>query len=183
MPETLLIRPAEANDAEALSRFASRTFEETFAHSTSAADMAAYLAAHYSPAIQRGEIEDPRATTLIAGDGRDVLGYAQIRDNDVPDAVSDPAAIELVRLYVDRAWHGRGLAIALMQRAETAARDRGAQTMWLGVWEKNHRANAFYRKHGYAEVGEHVFMLGADKQRDLILCKKFIAPPASSREP
>ena len=124
MPETLLIRPAEANDAEALSRFASRTFEETFAHSTSAADMAAYLAAHYSPAIQRGEIDDPRATTLIAGDGRDVLGYAQIRDNDVPDAVSDPAAIELVRLYVDRAWHGRGLAIAL----NAARRNRGARS-------------------------------------------------------
>ena len=43
--------------------------------------------------------------------------------------------------------------------------------MWLGVWEENHRANAFYRKHGYAEVGEHVFMLGADAQRDLILAK------------
>jgi len=58
-----------------------------------------------------------------------------------------------------------------MIRAEAAARDRGARTMWLGVWEENHRAHAFYRKHGYAVVGEHVFMLGADAQRDLILAK------------
>lgn len=168
-----MVRLAQLTDALDLSRFAARTFEETFAHSTSAADMAAYLADHYSPEIQRAEIEDPRATTLIATEGSDVLGYAQIRDNDVPDSVVDRGAIELVRLYVDRAWHGRGLAVALMTRAEAAARERGAGTMWLGVWEHNHRANAFYRKHGYVEVGEHVFLLGHDAQRDLILAKGF----------
>ena len=171
MPQTLSIRPADPGDAAALARFAARTFEETFAHSTSAADMAAYLASHYSLEIQRSEITDPRTTTLVANDGAALVGYAQIRDNDVPDGVDDPGAIELVRLYVDRAWHGRGLAAALMTRAEAAARDRGARRMWLGVWENNHRAAAFYRKLGYAEVGEHVFMLGADAQRDLILAK------------
>jgi diamine N-acetyltransferase len=171
MPQTLLIRHAAADDAAALTVFAARTFEDTFAHSTSAADMAAYLADHYSPEIQRAEIEDQRATTLIATDGRDLLGYAQIRDNDVPESVADRTATELVRLYVDRAWHGRGVAIALMTQAEAVARERGAGAMWLGVWENNHRANAFYRKHGYAEVGEHLFMLGQDAQRDLILAK------------
>ncbi len=172
MSQPLSIRLAGAGDAEALARFAARTFEETFAHSTSPADMAAYLAAHYSPEIQRAEIADVRATTLVAGDGRELLGYAQIRDNDVPCCVADRGAIELVRLYVDRAWHGRGLAAALLTRAEFSAGERGAGTMWLGVWENNHRAAAFYRKHGYVEVGEHVFMLGADAQRDLILAKK-----------
>ncbi|HEX5216324.1 MAG TPA: GNAT family N-acetyltransferase [Vicinamibacterales bacterium] len=166
-----MVRLAHSADARDLALFASRTFEETFAHSTSAADMAAYLAAHYSEAIQRAEIDDARTTTLVASDGRALVGYAQIRDNEPPDGVVDRSAIELVRLYVDRAWHGRGLAIALMTRAEAAARDRGARTMWLGVWENNHRASAFYRKHGYVEVGEHVFMLGADAQRDLILAK------------
>ena len=171
MPQTLSIRPADPGDAAALARFAARKFEETFAHSTSAADMAAYLVAHYSPEIQRSEIADPRTTTLVATDSGGVVGYAQIRDNDVPDGVDDPRAIELVRLYVDRAWHGRGLAAGLMTRAESAARDRGARKMWLGVWENNHRANAFYRKLGYIQVGEHVFMLGADAQRDLILAR------------
>ena len=167
----VVIRLAQPTDALDLSRFAARVFEETFADSTSAADMAAYLAAHYSPDIQRAEIEDDRTTTLIASDGGEVLGYAQIRDNDVPECVGDRSAIELVRLYVDGAWQGRGVALELMTRAETSARDRGAGAMWLGVWENNHRAKSFYRKHGYAEVGEHVFMLGADAQRDLILAK------------
>jgi len=167
----VVIRLAQPTDALDLSRFAARVFEETFADSTSAADMAAYLAAHYSPDIQRAEIEDDRTTTLIASDGGEMLGYAQIRDNDVPECVADRGAIELVRLYVDPAWHGRGVAIALLTRAETSARERRAGAMWLGVWEHNHRANAFYRKHGYSDVGEHVFMLGADAQRDLILAK------------
>ena len=166
-----MVRLALLTDALDLSRFAARTFEETFAHSTSPADMAAYLASHYSPGIQRAEIEDARTTTLIASDGSNLVGYAQIRDNDVPECVTDRGAIELVRLYVDRGWHGRGLATALMTRAEAAARERGAGTMWLGVWENNHRASAFYRKHGYAEVGEHVFLLGQDAQRDLIMSK------------
>ena len=79
--------------------------------------------------------------------------------------------LELKRLYVTRAFHGRRVAQALMEAALELARTRGAKTMWLGVWERNPRAVAFYAKYGFARVGEHTFMLGGDAQTDWLLAR------------
>jgi GNAT superfamily N-acetyltransferase len=68
----------------------------------------------------------------------------------------------------DQSWHGRGVAQALMQRVELEASRRGGRTLWLGVWEHNARAKAFYRKNGFVDVGSHVFMVGTDAQTDRI---------------
>ena len=89
--------------------------------------------------------------------------------------------LELKRLYVARAWHGQGVAQALMEAALDAARARGAATLWLGVWERNPRAAAFYRKYGFERVGEHTFMLGADAQTDWLLVRPVAAVPPASR--
>ena len=48
-------------------------------------------------------------------------------------------------------------------------RTRGAKTLWLGVWEKNDRARAFYAKCGFADVGEHIFLFGTDPQTDRVM--------------
>lgn len=82
-----------------------------------------------------------------------------------------PAPLELKRLYVARAWHGRGVAQALMNAVLDAARARGAKTLWLGVWERNPRAVAFYEKYGFTRVGEHSFILGSDVQTDWVLAR------------
>ena len=50
-----------------------------------------------------------------------------------------------------------------------ALQQRGSTTAWLGVWEHNPRAIAFYRKWGFTPVGEHCFAVGDDPQRDVIL--------------
>ena len=73
------------------------------------------------------------------------------------------------RLYVDSRWHGKGVARELMDAAFRIARDLGRETIWLGVWERNLRAKAFYAKYGFREVGSHHFRLGSDDQKDLIL--------------
>jgi ribosomal protein S18 acetylase RimI-like enzyme len=79
--------------------------------------------------------------------------------------------MEIVRFYVDRPWHGRGVAQTLMAAAASMARAAGARTLWLGVWERNERAIAFYRKSGFADVGTKIFVLGTDHQRDLVLAR------------
>ena len=76
---------------------------------------------------------------------------------------------ELNRLYVAAAWHGKGVAQALLKDAMKSAKDAGADCLWLGVWEHNPRAIAFYRKCGFEDVGSHHFMLGTDRQRDVIM--------------
>ena len=46
---------------------------------------------------------------------------------------------------------------------------RWARKLWLGVWERNDRARAFYVKCGFADAGEHIFLFGTDPQTDLIM--------------
>ena len=75
----------------------------------------------------------------------------------------------LVRLYVLREWLGRGVGEALMRACLNEARSAGYETIWLGVWERNVRAQAFYRKWNFRDVGEQVFLLGSDEQRDIVM--------------
>ena len=70
-----------------------------------------------------------------------------------PECVIAERPIELWRFYVARAGHGRGIAQELMRRVQEEVALRGATAVWLGVWERNPRAIAFYGKSGFRERG------------------------------
>lgn len=158
-------------DAARLAEFGARTFYETFAADNTPDDMRAHLASAFSADRQLREIEDPHMDTLILADAEQWMGFAQLRAGHVSDGVPAEGSIELWRFYVDQRWHGRGLAALLMDGAKQRARHRGARSLWLGVWERNARAQAFYRKHGFERVGRQVFVVGSDPQTDdVMLC-------------
>ena len=173
---TIQIRLATIADAAALSRLGAATFRETFEEENTPEDMARYLAAAFSPAQQATEIADPTGTVLVAehtaeSRGSELVGYAHLVSGPVPEAIQGPEPLELKRLYVARAWHGRRVAQALMDAVLDSARARGAKTLWLGVWERNPRAAAFYAKYDFARVGQHTFVLGNDAQTDWLLSR------------
>jgi diamine N-acetyltransferase len=117
-------------------------FEETFAAQNTREDMRVYLASAFNNARQSEELEDPNWITLLIENGPTLLGYAQLHVGEPPGCVPDRHAIELARFYVDRPYHGRGVAHTLMRAVLQAASPR-SQTVWLGVWERNARAIAF----------------------------------------
>jgi ribosomal protein S18 acetylase RimI-like enzyme len=163
------IRPGVPADAGRLAGLAARTFEETFGSANDPGDMALYLSSAYGLAQQSQELSDPTiGTLLVEVDGR-LAGYAQVKEGEAPRCVAGERPIELRRFYVDRPWQGRGVAQALMQAVRDAAAARGGRTLWLGVWERNERAQAFYRKCGFVEVGSQPFVLGSDRQTDRIM--------------
>lgn len=171
--EGFRIDDATPADAALLAELGARTFFESFAADNDPEDMRRHLESQFSPAIQLAEIANPALDTLImrAADG-EAVAFAQVRSGKITDGVPKEGTIELWRFYVDRRWHGQGLAHALMNAAKARARRRGADTMWLGVWERNARAQAFYRKHGFGKVGNHVFVVGNDPQTDdVLLCR------------
>ena len=160
---------ATAVDAAVVSELARRTFHDTFAATNDPTDMALYLAGAYSIDIQTRELSDRDITTLLVEEGGTAIAYAMLRADHVPDCVTGPNPVELWRFYVAAGWHGRGVAAALMDRVRAAARERGAKTLWLGVWERNHRARAFYAKWGFVDAGEHIFLFGTDPQTDRVM--------------
>ena len=165
------IRRAALSDAAALSAFGRRLFRETFAAENNPDDLGAYLDRAYTETQQREELEDPAIETLLLEDGGLLVAFAQLREGAAGNGVDGERPIELWRFYVDFPWHGQGVASTLMTAVEAAARSRGARTLWLGVWERNIRAQAFYRKQGFTVVGSQIFMIGSDPQRDLIMSK------------
>lgn len=170
-----MIRPGVAADAPALAELASRTFREAFAADNRPEDMAAHVAAAYGTAQQEKELLDPGVATLLVYAGAELAGYAQLRPGAAPACVTGEAPVELWRFYIAKAWHGRGLAQSLMRRVEAEGHRSGARTLWLGVWERNERAKAFYARSGFVDVGSHVFMLGTDAQVDRILTRSLAA--------
>lgn len=165
------IRLATLEDQATLTAFGHHTFAETFARDNDSDDMAAYLATAFSVESQRAELSDPETWTLLGEIDGTLVAYAQVTRSGVPECVTGPSPVELVRFYVDAAWHGQGLAAPLMTMALDRCAARGARTVWLGVWERNHRARRFYAKHGFVDVGSHAFLLGRDRQTDRVMSR------------
>ncbi len=172
-PLPIVIRRATVADAEALAEFGARTFFETFAKDNTPEDMRLHLESAWAPALQRAEILDTALDTLLAcgPDGR-LAGFAQLRAGHAPADVATEQPVELLRFYVDQPWQGQGVAGMLMHAAQDEARARGARELWLGVWERNERAQAFYRKHGFRKVGTQIFVVGSDPQTDHVMLRE-----------
>lgn len=171
------IRTADQTDASRLAELAERTFRDTFEAMNTPEDMALHCAAHYGEAVQSRELADPGTAILVSEHEGRLIGFAQLRWDPPPACVRAERPAELQRLYVRRDWHGEKVAQGLMAAALDLAAAGGADQIWLGVWENNPRAIAFYRKWGFLEVGEHTFPLGTDLQRDLVMTRPIRSGP------
>jgi ribosomal protein S18 acetylase RimI-like enzyme len=139
-----------------------------------------HCARNFRPEIQHGEISDPQWITILAEDDGGLVGFAQLRRESTTIGIPVARPAELHRLYVVRERHGRGVAHDLMRAVIAAAAREGADCVWLGVWEGNPRAIAFYRKHGFRTAGEKAFTVGRDRQRDLVMVKPIENPSSSA---
>jgi len=165
----ITVRRATLDDANLLSQLGARTFEETFAADNTPGDMAAYLASNFSLVQVTQELSDAGSIFLIAEVDGAAAGYAKLYASEPAESIQGTDPIELVRLYVSRTWIGSGIGAALMRACLDEARTAGYKTIWLGVWERNARAQAFYRKWNFRAIGEHVFQLGSDAQTDILM--------------
>ena len=168
------IRQAIPSDASALAVLAERTFRDTFEATNSAEDMAMHCSLTYGEAQQSGRDHLSGDAYARLRRGRSLIAFAQLRWDHAPACVVAKQPGEIQRLYVDRPWHGKGIAQTLMAACLRELEAHACDVVWLGVWERNWRAQAFYRKFGFTEVGDHVFMLGSDAQRDLILVRPLL---------
>jgi ribosomal protein S18 acetylase RimI-like enzyme len=167
----IVIRPGTATDAPALADLAARTFRDTYAADNQPEDMAVHIAQAYGTSQQERELTDPDVATLLVDVDGQLAGYAQLRSGVAPECVTGESPLELWRFYIDRPWQGMGVAQTLMRSATLEACRRDRRTLWLGVWERNERAKAFYQKSGFIDAGSHVFIVGADRQTDRILVR------------
>jgi len=159
-----------------LAALAGRLFHEAFAAENTPEDMRAYLAEHFTEAALTRVLADPASEVLVLEDGGTPVGWAHlVVGGPAPRSPDAPAAeggeLEIRRFYVGSRLHGGDAAPSLLVAALERARARGADAVWLAVWEHNGRAQGFYGKHGFRRVGMKSFPLGSDVQTDDVLLR------------
>lgn len=165
------IRVAELPDAATIANIGKQTFIETFGEQNIAEDMALYVDTHFTTDVITREISDESNTFLLMLHHDTVMGYAKMRKTDATENGVSENALELQRIYILHKYHGKGAGTLLMQTCLDHARRNDYNEVWLGVWEYNLKALAFYKKFGFEQFGSHNFQLGSDAQTDLLMKK------------
>ena len=168
----LTIRKATPADAQVLSDLALKIFLDTFGPQNTPEDLEIHIRNSYSREIQLSEINDPSLTYLIAEVDGTPAGFSMIGLPRSESCSRFEKPIELFRFYVDKKWHGKGIAQPMMAECEKTARSMGGKTICLSVWLENPRAIRFYEKTGFRKEGTQPYILGNDVQTDWVMVRE-----------
>lgn len=162
------IKSIEPANAELIAAISRETFYESFAIHNTQADMDKFMAEQFSKEQLMNEVSEPGNRFFLASADGIPAGYLFLKDRS-HHLLASSAAVEISRLYVRKPFIGKGVGKLLMQHAIGHAGHSQKDTVWLGVWEHNQPAIAFYTSFGYRKFGEHDFILGDDVQRDWLM--------------
>jgi len=166
---TVDIRKISTNDIDELQKIGRETFQETFSEDNSEANMKAYLEEGFSNKKLLTELNDKNAEFYFATLYNDVIGYLKLNFGESQTELKDNKALEIERIYVLKAFHGKNVGQLLYDKAIQIAKQKNADYVWLGVWEENPRAISFYKKNGFVAFDKHIFKLGNDEQTDIMM--------------
>lgn len=169
----MTIRLATVSDAPRLTELATTTMREAFGPPHNPAELVdEYIQSAITVPILEAELTDSRSTFFLmeSPDGT-AVGYAKLHRHAPPRQMPEPyrragQAIEIQRIYLLKAYISQGQGRKLMQHCFDWACKQGYKAVWLGVWERNKRALAFYEKLGFQRFGFHYFQFGSERQRD-----------------
>jgi len=159
---------ADNSHAGLLSELGKETFYEWFTEGNNPDDVREYAEQAFSLEQINNELEEPGTVFMLAQEDDQVAGYMKLR---MSNEVSFPGkrCLELHRLYITRDFIRKKVGSIFMEQAIAYTKNHGFDVLWLGVWEKNERALAFYKKWGFEQFSAHTFMLGTDAQTDLMM--------------
>lgn len=165
----MLIKTWNISDLESLRAISVSTFLETFSDFNSQEDMQSYVQNRLNTTELKQELENGNSIFWGFYVEEQCIGYAKMNVLDAQKEYQKSDEMEIERFYLLNEYHGKGFAQQAMNRIFDFAKLNMKVSIWLGVWEKNVRAISFYHKQGFREVDSHVFELGSDLQRDLIM--------------
>lgn len=165
------LRRATPADAAALAELAAKTFREAYLATNDPEHVEAYIADNYGVSKLAAELANPANLTWFILQGDEPVGFLTLRPGATTPAVTGPRPMQLHRIYVLEARYGRGEGAALMQKALDEGRRLGCATLWLSLWDQNHRAMAFYEKWGFAIVGTKPFLFGGVMYEDPVMAR------------
>jgi hypothetical protein len=167
----ITIHKVEISESEALLAYSKKTFYDFFAHQNDPANMEAYSVVAFTMESICEQINNSDSVFYFALYEGDIVGYLKLNFNDAQTEFKDKNALEVERIYVSGEHHGKYIGRQLLQFAMDMAAEKQFDYIWLGVWERNHKAIGFYQHHGFEVFSSHEFLLGDDRQTDLLMKK------------
>ena len=149
-----------------------QTYQETFGPFFGEEDLAHYFDNELSLATIEKELADPESETYFVVKDGEIAGFLKFNWGQAQTEQKLFDAFEVQRIYVLKAYHGQGLGKKLFEFALEEAKKRGFDWVWLGVWEKNFRAQEFYSKYGFEKFGRHDYITGDRVDAGWLLRKK-----------
>lgn len=165
----IVIRKIGLEELDRLRSLSRITFQETFADGNTVENLKKYIDEAFSTEKLSAELSDAASHFYFAEEDGRALGYLKVNTGGSQTELRHERAVEIERIYVLQELHGKKVGQALFAQAMDLAHDLDADHVWLGVWERNERAIAFYRKNGFEPFSEHVFKLGDDEQTDVMM--------------
>lgn len=171
MTEKIALKKCTADDLDTLCMFSRKTYEQTFARLNTPENMQAYLNEAFNLEKLHGELSDRNSSFYYLYTDDKLCGYLKLNESPSQTDINDAQSLELERIYVDARFQGKGLGRVLLEHAVKIAQEKNKIYIWLGVWEKNEKALAFYQKNGFYKIGTHPFIMGDDEQIDYVMRK------------
>lgn len=171
---TIKITKCSREDLQTLQKISIDTFHDTFKDQNTPENMQAYLAkAFHSEQLER-ELANPSSDIYFVYFNDEVAGYLKVNVNDAQSEKMGEEFLEIERIYIRNQFQNHGLGKHLLNKAIEIAINKNKSKVWLGVWEKNRKAIAFYNKMGFIQTGAHTFYMGDEEQTDFIMSKTLV---------
>lgn len=163
------IKKATVTDLETIQKISIQTFKETFTAVNTPENIANYISESFSTKQLTTELNKTNSQFYVVYSNEEAIGYLKINFGDAQTETISENTLEIHRIYVLQTFHGKNIGQLLLDKVKIIAKNTGVDSVWLGVWEENHRALRFYAKNGFVVFDKHVFMMGNDKQTDLLM--------------
>ncbi|GIN98183.1 spermidine/spermine N(1)-acetyltransferase [Siminovitchia terrae] len=171
---TININKCTLEDSRKLQKIGYETFKETFEHQNSPENMNAYLDRAFNLKQLEKELSNISSQFFLVYFNDEAAGYLKVNTNEAQSEEMGDETLEIERIYIKKKFQKHGIGKYLLNKAMEIALENNKKKIWLGVWEKNENAIAFYKKMGFVHSGVHSFYMGGEKQMDFIMIKTLI---------
>ena len=165
----IIIRKATISDLEIIQKISKQTFLETFEEVNTPENMENYVRENFNSAKVALEINNPESVFYLATLDNETIAYFKLNFGNAQTEIYNAQSMEIHRIYVLKEFHGKKIGQLLLNEAIKIGQESGVDSIWLGVWEENHKAIQFYSKNDFVEFDKHTFTLGNDVQTDLLM--------------
>ncbi|WP_035051143.1 GNAT family N-acetyltransferase [Carnobacterium pleistocenium] len=166
------LKKCALEDLELLQKISIELFTDTFKDQNTEEDLKNYLENAYNREQLKKELTNKNSVFFFLLDNKVIVGYLKLNIGNAQTEDIAENALEIERIYIRSNRKRKGYGTSLIEKTEQFARDENKEMIWLGVWEKNLSAMAFYKNKGFVHTSSHSFFMGDDEQTDWIMTKK-----------